>query len=432
MVTFKDLPEQFAEKTPLIVTGIAALLIGIIGTKVITGRSAPAPTPSATPVSAPVIQSVTALGRLEPNGKIISVSANGGTEGSRIEELQVKEGDRLKSGDIIAVLNSEPRLRAALRQAEAQVNVAEAKLAQIKSGAKSGEIQAQRSEIARLNAEKIGDFNTQSAVVGRLEAELAGALNTQKATKERLLAEYENAKLEADRYEQLFTAGATSASLLDNKRLAAQIAYRKGQEAYSEAGRVRETLAQQITEAKAALNRSRNARGEQVDAAAATLDRIAEVRPVDIQTALAEVAQAQAAQTKAAAELDQAYVRAPQDGTVLKVSTRAGEKIATEGIIDLGQTQRMTALLEVYESDVKRLKLGQTAKVSSDAIGEEVTGKVSMIGQKVLRQNVVNTDPTSNTDARVMEVRIELDPESSAKVAKFTNSQVTGKILTDS
>jgi HlyD family secretion protein len=379
-----------------------------------------------------VIQSVTALGRLEPNGKTISVSANGGTEGSRIEELRVKEGDRLKSGDIIAVLNSRDRLQAALKQAEAQVNVAEAKLAQIKSGAKSGEIQAQRSEIARLNAEKIGDFNTQSAVVGRLEAELAGALNTQKATKERLLAEYENAKLEADRYEQLFTLGATSASLRDNKRLTAQIAYRKGQEAYSEAGRVRATLAQQITEAKAALDRSRNARGEQVDAAAATLDRIAEVRPVDIQTAQAEVAQAQAAQTKAAAELDQAYVRAPQDGTVLKVSTRAGEKIATDGIIDLGQTQRMTALLEVYESDVKRLKLGQTAKVSSDAIGEEVTGTVSMIGQKVLRQNVVNTDPTSNTDARIMEVRIELDPESSAKVAKFTNSQVTGKILTDS
>jgi HlyD family secretion protein len=432
MVTFKNLPAKFSEHTPLIVTGVAALLIGIVGTKVVTGQSPPSPSPIVTPATAPVIESVTALGRLEPNGKIISVSGNGGTEGSRIEELRVKEGDRLKMGDIIAVLNSRDRLQAALKQAEAQVNVAEAKLAQIQSGAKSGEIQAQRSEIARLNAEKTGDFNTQSAVVGRLEAELAGTLNTQKATKERLLAEYENANLEADRYEQLFTAGATSASLRDSKRLTAQTALRKGQEAYSEAGRVRASLGQQINEAKAALDRSRNARGEQVDAAAATLDRISEVRPVDVQTAQAEIAQAQAARAKAAAEFDQAYVRAPQDGTVLKISSRAGEKIATEGIIDLGQTQRMTALLEVYESDIKRIKLGQTAKVNSDAIGEEVTGTVSMIGQKVLRQNVVNTDPTSNTDARVMEVRIELDPESSAKVAKFTNSQVTGKILTDS
>jgi HlyD family secretion protein len=116
----------------------------------------------------------------------------------------------------------------------------------------------------------------------------------------------------------------------------------------------------------------------------------------------------------------------------LKIHTRAGEKIAAEGVVDLGQTQRMTALLEVYESDVKRIKLGQSAKVTSDAIGEDLTGSVREIGQKVLRQNVVNTDPTSNTDARVMEVRIELDPESSAKVAKFTNSQVTAKIMTDS
>jgi HlyD family secretion protein len=323
-------------------------------------------------------------------------------------------------------------LQAALTQAEAQVRVAEAKLAQVQSGAKSGEIQAQRSEIARLNAEKTGDDNTQSAVVGRLQAELAGVLNTQKATRERLQAEYDNAKVEADRYDQLFAVGATSASLRDSKRLTAQTAYRKGEEAYSEANRVQNTLKQQITEAKAALERSRNSRGEQVDTAAATLDRIAEVRPVDIQTAQAEIAQAQAAREKAAADLEQAYVRAPQDGTVLKINTRAGEKIATEGIIDLGQTQRMTALLEVYESDVQRIKLGQSAIVTSDAIGQELQGKVSAIGQKVLRQSVVNTDPTSNTDSRVMEVRIELDADSSDQVAKFTNSQVTGKILTDS
>jgi HlyD family secretion protein len=431
MVTLKDLPTQFSEKTPLIVTGVAALLVGIMGTKVLSGRSVSNPPPPTATVAAPVIESVTALGRLEPNGDIISVSAPSSNDGSRIEELRVKEGDRLKKGDIIAVLNSQSRLQAALSQAESQVRVTQAKLAQVQSGAKSGEIEAQRSEIARLNAEKTGDFNTQSAVVARLEADLAGVINTQKATRERLQAEYDNAKLEADRYDQLFTVGATSASLRDSKRLAAQTAFRKGEEAYSEAGRVRNTLNQQITEAKAALERSRNARGEQVDAASSTLDRIAEVRPVDVQAAQAEVAQAQAARDKAAADLEQAYVRASQDGTVLKISSRAGEKIAAEGIVDLGQTQRMTALVEVYESDVKRIQVGQSAQVMSDAIGQEVTGTVREIGQKVLRQAVVNTDPTSNTDARVMEVRIELDAASSEKVAKFTNSQVTAKIMTN-
>jgi HlyD family secretion protein len=402
-----------------------------VGTKVMTGRSTPEPTAISRPAPSPVLQSVTALGHLEPISEIISVAAASSTDGSRIEELRVKEGDQVKQGDVIAVLNSQRRLQATLTQAQSQVRVAQAKLGQVKSGAKSGEIDAQRSEIARLEAEKIGDYNTQTAVIARLEADLEGAINTQKATGQRLRAAYETATAEADRYEQLYKAGATSASLRDSKRLEAQTALRQGQEAAASAERTRETLRQQITEAKAALARSQSARSNQVDAAASTLNRIEEVRPADVQTAEAEIAQAQAAVEKATADLEQAYIRAPKDGTILKIYTHAGEKMAAEGLLDLGQTQRMVAIVEVYESDVKRVQLGQTAQVTSDAIGAELKGTVREIGQKVLRQNVVNTDPTSNTDARVIEVRIELDGESSNKVAKFTNSQVTARIMTE-
>ena len=430
MTIFKGFSDAINGKTPIVVTGLGALLLGIAGTRMVTSQAVP--TPIVTPSSAaPEIKSVTALGRLEPNGQVIKLSAPSSNDGSRLESLRVKEGDVVKSGDIIAVLNSQSRLEAALQQADEQVNVALAKLAQVKSGAKTGEIQAQRSEIARLNAERTGDYNTQRAVIGRLQADLDGVLNTQKATRDRLQAEFDNATLEADRYQTLYTAGATSASLRDSKRLTAQTAYRRGQEAASEADRTRNTLAQQIKEAKAALDRSQNARSEQVDAADSTLDRIAEVRPVDVQTAEAEVRQVQAARSKAAADLEQAYVRAPQDGTILKIYTRAGEKIATEGVVDLGQTRKMMAIVEVYESDRQRIKLGQAAKVTSDAIGSDLQGTVKEIGQKVLRQSLTNTDPTSNTDARVIEIRIALDAESSKKVAQFTNSQVTAKITTE-
>ncbi|MFM2431422.1 MAG: hypothetical protein RLZZ511_2635 [Cyanobacteriota bacterium] len=435
MVTLKQLlplqDGQLGAKGPLILTALVALLAGVAGTKLLSRPTNPA-TSAPTPVVAPLaLKSVTALGYLEPGGKILQVSAPNANDGSRLESLRVKEGDRVERGAIIAVLNSESRLLAALSQARSQVSVAQAKLSQVKSGAKSGEIDAQRSEIARLEAERTGDYNTQTAVIARLEADLAGAINTQKATRERLIVDYETAQAEADRYEQLFQAGATSASQRDSKRLAAQTAFRQGQEAAASAERTRETLRQQIKEAKAALARSQDARSDQVNSAESTLDRIAEVRPVDVQAAAAEVAQAQAAVDKAEADLEQAYVRAPQSGTVLQIHTRVGEKIAPEGVVDLGQTQRMTVRIEVYETDVKRLKLGQTAKVTSDAIGEELTGKVSDIGQKVLRQSVVNTDPTSNTDARVMEVEIELDAASSERSRRFSNSQVTAQIVTE-
>ena len=84
--------------------------------------------------------------------------------------------------------------------------------------------------------------------------------NTQKATRDRLQAEFDNATLEAARYPILYEADATSASLRDSKRLTAQTAYRRDQETASEADRIHNTLAQQIKEAKAALDRSRNAR----------------------------------------------------------------------------------------------------------------------------------------------------------------------------
>ncbi len=430
MAILKGISEKITGQTPLLITGALALTIGIAGTRIVMSQSTPAPQVASTP-PAPELKSVTALGRLEPKGQIIKLSAPSSNDGSRLEVLKVKEGDTVKTGDIIAVLNSQPRLEAALQQADEQVNVAQAKLAQVQSGAKSGEIQAQRSEVARLNAERTGDYNTQVAVIARLEADLDGIRNTQKATGFRLQADYDNAKLEADRYETLYVAGATSASLRDSKRLTAQTAFRRGQEAAAEAERARNTLAQQIREAKAALARSQSARAEQVDAADSTLDRIAEVRPVDVQAAQAEVRQAQAARQKAAADLEQAYVRSPQDGTVLKIYTRSGEKIATDGIVDLGQTRKMMAIVEVYESDRQRVKLGQTTMVSTAAIEGELKGTVKEIGQKVLRQSLTNTDATTNTDARVIEIRIELDPTSSQKVAQFTNAQITAKILTD-
>ncbi|MBD2330012.1 biotin/lipoyl-binding protein [Alkalinema sp. FACHB-956] len=429
MIAFKEWPEKIFNSKPLIVTGVAALAIGVLGTRFVLQTPPPTETStSAAAQTAPEIRSVSALGKLEPAGTIVSVFANGGSEGVRVEALRVQEGDRVKKGDVIAILSNEKRLQSALQQAQEQVRVAQARLAQVKSGAKSGEIAAQRSEIARLEAQRTGDLNTQAAVVARLEAERTGDLNAQNAVVARLEAEVANAKVEFERYDNLFTVGGISASSRDSKHLAWQTAQKQLQESRAALERTRESRTQQINEAKAALARTQTAQAEQIAAADSTLDRIAEVRPVDVQAAQAEVAQAQAAVTKAQADLEQAYVIAPQDGVILKIYTYAGERIGTEGVVDIGRTQQMTALVEVYESDVKRLEVGQSATVTSEAIEGELTGKVSEIGRKVLRQNVINTDPSANTDSRVIEVRITLDDRSTAKAEKFTNSQVTAKI----
>lgn len=51
-------------------------------------------------------QGVGALGHIEPRSRVIKISHNAGPEGARVEQLFYSEGDRVKSGDALAVLGA--------------------------------------------------------------------------------------------------------------------------------------------------------------------------------------------------------------------------------------------------------------------------------------------------------------------------------------
>ncbi len=375
---------------PVLIVGIALILGGITVYRLRQTTVSEAEVPIQV---MPEIKTVTALGRLEPSGEIIQLSVSSGTEGNRIEELLVQEGDEIKRGDVIAVLDSRDRLEAALNQSQEQVGVAQANLAQVKAGAKTGEIQAQQAAIARIEAERSNNIIAQSAMVSRMEAELR------------------NAEIEYRRYQTLYEDGAVSASEKDSKYLTLA------------------TAKEQLAEAKANLKRIESSQQKQITEAKATLDKIAEVRPVDVAVAQAEVRQAQAAVRTAQAELDRAYIKSPQGGKVIKILTRPGEVVKSdEGIVRIGQIDQMYAVAEVYESDITKVQLGQQVTVTSSAISGKLTGTVERIGLEVERQEVVNTDPTANIDAKVVEVKVKLDEESSRRVAGLTNLLVNVRI----
>ena len=63
--------------------------------------------------------------------------------GGIIAAIFVKEGDQVKKGQILAILDSRDRLQAELEQAKEQVLINQARLAQVKAGAKTGEITAE-------------------------------------------------------------------------------------------------------------------------------------------------------------------------------------------------------------------------------------------------------------------------------------------------
>jgi HlyD family secretion protein len=145
---------------------------------------------------------------------------------------------------------------------------------------------------------------------------------------------------------------------------------------------------------------------------------------VDVQAAQAEVDNAFSAVKRAQTDLEQAYIKAPTAGRILKVHTRVGEKISDSGIADLAQTEQMVAVAEVYQSDISKVKTGQKAVVKGQGFNGELQGTVSLIGLQVNRQNVFSNQPGENLDKRVIEVKIRLTPEDSKRVAGLTNLQV--------
>ena len=65
-------------------------------------------------VALPEITTVTALGRLEPEGEIIQLTAPTSAQESRVQELLVQEGDRVEQGQVIAILDNRDLMQAAL------------------------------------------------------------------------------------------------------------------------------------------------------------------------------------------------------------------------------------------------------------------------------------------------------------------------------
>jgi HlyD family secretion protein len=426
--TFFKLPKIEPRKTAIIGVSVSLLAGGvllsqIVGNHVLQTKEAE----KEQQVVVPQINTVTALGRLEPEGDVVKIagsSSGQAAQGNKIDKLLVKEGEEVKAGQVIAILDNSDKLKAAYEKAKEAVAIAQANLAKVQAGAKTGEIEAQRAEIARIRAQSLGEERAQREAISRLEAQYEGDKATQRATVRRLEAELNNARSEFRRYESLYKNGAISQSEFDSRRLKVDTVLQQLNEAKATLARTQTTGSKQISEARAVLNRIQNASSQQINSAEATLSKIAEVRPVDVTAAKAELRQAVASEKEARANFEQSLIKAPTDGVILKINSRSGETVSNDGIVELGKVQQMMVVAEVYQAHISKIKEDQNVRVTSNALGVDLKGKVDSIGWQVQRQDVINADPSENIDARVVEVKVRLDEESSQKAAKLTNLQV--------
>lgn len=128
-------------------------------------------------------------------------------------------------------------------------------------------------------------------------------------------------------------------------------------------------------------------------------------------------------------DLANSELRAPLDATVLKIHAQVGERPGSEGVLELGASDRMEAVAEVYESDINRVRVGQSVSLTSENGGFSGTlqARVLRISPQVSRRQVLSTDPTGDADARVVEVRLALDPAAAARVRNLSGLKLIAR-----
>ena len=417
-----------------IVTGIAGAIIVIAtGLYVINRTNSNQAVGELTPeVTKKKIESVSALGRIEPLDEVINVTSTPSIAGSKVQELLVSPRSVVKKGDIIAITSDYDLQKAQLERVKKELLVAQSNLAIVQAGAKQGTIDAQKATIDRLKVELTGAIATDEAKINRLQAQLATETTEKQATIDRLQAEVNNAQVEFKRYQQLAQDGVISASDLDARELTLQTSKQRYQEAQASFARSASTIKEEIKEAQALAIQRENTLQKQIREANARLDEIAEVRTVDVAQAQAEVAQAQAMIKQAEIELELTIIKAPSDGTIIDVISHQGESIDNaQGVVEMADTSRMVIVAEVYESDISKIKLGQKANIISEnnSFPDRITGEVVEISSKIGKKDVLETDPAASVDARVVEVKIAVTPEYVALVQNLIYSQVIVEIL---
>jgi HlyD family secretion protein len=327
-------------------------------------ETGPASTKDGPAPAAPFARSAAvALARLEPANGLISVGARPGV---RVDSVQVKEGDQVSAGVVVAVLEGHA-------SAEQQLGLA---LAQKR---RADEQRSLRKDALKIERAALAETNPV-----RLEA----ARKVAKASRER-----------AESGRKLY--GQFGGTLKGKELYDAEMALFQ-----AELQATRADLDLRLLESALKSERAKHELDDR---------ELAEHRPDD------DILEAQIALARAG--LRDSEVRAPSAGKILRVLVRPGE-ISPGALLEMGDVSSMVAVAELYHSDVPRIRLGDPAVV--DILGSRVGGKVTRISSIVGRNQLTSVDPRALRDLRVVAVTIQL--EDAAAAARYVSLEVDAVI----
>ena len=245
--------------------------------------------------------------------------------GGRILELRLAEGDRVNRGDLVAKLDTrDTELQIQRGRADRATAVAQLRLLEAGS--------------------RVEDIRQAEAQVDAAEAEVTA-----------IEADLKSAQLDLDRFDALLKANAGSQKQRDDARARVDVTRERQRGAVERVRGAREVLARL----------KQGSRPEEIEAARTR------VVAADAQIAVLDKA------------LADAQIVAPVSGVVTQKLVDAGE-IVMRGtpLVIVTDLDNAWANVFVPEPMVPRVKLGQAAKVVTDAGGEGLSGKVTYVSPK--------------------------------------------------
>ncbi len=350
--------------------------------------------PTATVMRGSLQATVSAAGTIAARAQVTVQFQNAG----QIKAVNVKAGESVKAGQVLASLDTTD-LEAAVASAQAGVDSAQAKLAAAKKSPLPSEIKAAEMSLASAQAalraavNKTAHLGDQLAIEQSNVNDAAQRLNDAQNTYSNLF-EY---NLPTTRGRAAFVPPAGQAwssqkAALDNAQIDYQVA-----------------VANYNLAAANVNDSSIQSAAAQVKQAQANLDSLKNTpAPEDVQVAELAVKNAQIALDQAKSNLNKAQLIAPFDGVVADLNIQAGQQSSASAqpliLVDLS---RLEAQVNISETDLPRIKVGETVQVTFDALPGQTfsarVAKVALVGTTT--QGVVNYPVTIALDQTDKQIR---------------------------
>lgn len=345
-------------KKKLILIVLAIAILGGAGFYAYQSMTAESSTASAmrlvTVKRGDVTETVTSSGTVQASKRVTLTPS---AEDAIITAIQVKVGDKVKAGQLLATLD-QTSTRIQLKSAEANVLSAKAKLEEAQKSKTAAELKALQASVIQAKA--------------NLDA-VKNGYDTKKAQNdlEKAKSNYDEAQNTYNTQKNLYAAGIISKDEFDQAKQSldqAKIEYNNAELQNNQTKGLANSSLEQAESAYQTAVAELNEAKDGPDAAT-------------VQSAKAAVAQAEAQLLEQQRTLTSLTVIAPIDGTIVEVNGNVGEKLSdTLIVMDNSSSGKLEVSAQISESDIGKVKEGLPATFTSNSYSDkEFAGKIALV-----------------------------------------------------